>query len=78
MPSIHINRCYCIGTPFAELLAIARAQQLTLPELAAQEQCGVACGWCVAYLRRMLQTGETDFQTLLPKEPLVLEDPLAD
>jgi bacterioferritin-associated ferredoxin len=78
MPSIHINRCYCIGKPFTELLAIARAQQLTLLELAEQEQCGVSCGWCVAYLRRMLQTGETDFHMLLPKESLGADDPFAE
>jgi bacterioferritin-associated ferredoxin len=67
---ININRCYCEVKTFAELLAIAERDDLDLLGLARQEGCGTHCGWCVAYLRRALQTGETAFHEYLPKEPL--------
>jgi len=67
---IHIDRCYCEAKPFADLLAIAAEERLDLNGLAAREGCGTHCGWCVAYLRRALRTGETAFSELLPKAPL--------
>jgi hypothetical protein len=67
---MRIDRCLCAGKRFADLLEIARREGLDLPALAAREGCGLRCGWCVAYLRRALRTGETEFSELLPKEPL--------
>ena len=43
---------------------------VSIRELAAREGCGTHCGWCVAYLRRALRTGETVFHEILAKEPL--------
>lgn len=71
MPNITIDRCYCEDKPFAELVQIARDDDLDLIGLARQEGCGTHCGWCIAYLRRALQTGQTEFHDLLPKEALV-------
>jgi bacterioferritin-associated ferredoxin len=65
-----IDRCYCEKKTFAALVATAREHGLSLQQLARREGCGTHCGWCVAYLRRALQTGETSFAGLLPKEPL--------
>jgi len=70
---ITIDRCYCEQKSFDALLTIAQRDQLSLCELARQEGCGTHCGWCVAYLRRALQTGETAFHDLLDKEPLDYE-----
>lgn len=70
MSSVRIDRCLCEDKPFAKLLDLARREALTLPALARREGCGTHCGWCVAYLRRGLRTGETVFGELLPKEPL--------
>lgn len=67
---INIDRCYCEVKSFAELLEIAERDNLDLLGLARQEGCGTHCGWCVAYLRRALQTGETVFHAYLPKESL--------
>ena len=67
---ITIDCCYCEQKTFADLLVIARREWLDLPALAAREGCGTHCGWCVAYLRRSLITGEIAFHDLLPKEPL--------
>lgn len=65
-----IDRCYCEKKTFAHLLATAREHSLDLVGLSRREGCGTHCGWCVAYLRRALETGETGFTQLLPKEPL--------
>ena len=67
---INIDRCYCEDKTFQSLLDIARRDSLDLPALARQEGCGTHCGWCVAYLRRGLQTGEIAFDYLLDKEPI--------
>ena len=67
---INIDRCYCEDKPFDSLVEIARRDGLDLPALARQEGCGTHCGWCVAYLRRALQTGQTAFHDLLDKEPI--------
>jgi bacterioferritin-associated ferredoxin len=67
---INIDSCYCEQKTFAALIAIAHANNLDLIALSEREGCGTHCGWCVAYLRRGLQTGETAFHELLDKEPL--------
>jgi len=67
---IAIDRCYCEDKPFGDLIDIARRERIDLRELAHREGCGTHCGWCVAYLRRALRTGETVFHELLAKEPL--------
>ena len=71
---VWIDKCYCIDATFESLVAQANRNNLTLPQLAQQVGCGLRCGWCVAYLRRALQTGEIGFDTLLPKEPLELPE----
>jgi bacterioferritin-associated ferredoxin len=65
-----IDRCVCEDKRFEELLALARAHDLDLRELAEREGCGTHCGWCVAYLRRALATGEVVFREIIPKESL--------
>lgn len=69
-PSVCIDRCLCENKPFALLVSVARGHGLGLRDLAEREGCGTHCGWCVAYLRRALETGESSFSELLPKEPL--------
>jgi hypothetical protein len=68
--AINIDSCYCEKKSFASLISVARADNLDLAALAKREGCGTHCGWCVAYLRRGLRTGETVFHELLGKEPL--------
>jgi bacterioferritin-associated ferredoxin len=68
--SITIDRCYCEAKSFAALTEIAHHEGLDLRALAAREGCGTHCGWCIAYLRRALLTGETEFHALLAKETL--------
>jgi bacterioferritin-associated ferredoxin len=68
--AICIDRCLCEQKTFIDLVQIARRESLNLRGLAKKEGCGTHCGWCVAYLRRALQTGQTSFDELLAKERL--------
>jgi bacterioferritin-associated ferredoxin len=66
-----IDRCVCENRTFSELALVARREELRDAEgLAAATGCGTHCGLCVAYVRRMLVTGETVFREILPKEEL--------
>ena len=60
--------CICRGVPFAALLRLARAGGWTLDTLMTETGCGMQCGLCRPYLRRMLATGETTFHELLRDE----------
>lgn len=68
-PAILIDRCICRNRSFGDLLPEARAQSWSLNELVRVTGCGGQCGLCRPYLRRMLQTGETAFDHLLPPDP---------
>jgi bacterioferritin-associated ferredoxin len=70
---VTIDRCLCERKTFGELVATAACHQLDLHALADREGCGTHCGWCVAYLRRALATGQTVFHELLEKEALPRE-----
>lgn len=57
--------CICRETPFAQLLPRARARGWDLEALIRETGCGAGCGLCRPYLRRMLDTGQTEFRELL-------------
>jgi len=67
-PTVLVDRCICLGRPFADLLPEARARGWALDQLIQATGCGGQCGLCRPYLRRMLATGETTFDQLLPPE----------
>jgi bacterioferritin-associated ferredoxin len=64
-----VSRCICRDTSFADLLPRARRHSWTLLDLIGQTGCGGQCGLCRPYLRRMLETGETEFHELLTEDP---------
>jgi bacterioferritin-associated ferredoxin len=68
--SVLVSRCICRNVAFAELLPRARAAEWSLGDLMRETGCGVQCGLCRPYLRRMLQTGETEFHELLTGDDL--------
>jgi bacterioferritin-associated ferredoxin len=63
--SVTVSRCICRGVEFADLLPRARAAGWTLDDLIRETGCGAGCGLCRPYLRKMLETGETQFHELL-------------
>jgi bacterioferritin-associated ferredoxin len=67
-PALLIDRCVCRNRLFADLLPEARARTWSLNELTRQTGCGGQCGLCRPYLRRMLATGETAFDHILPAD----------
>ena len=65
MPPVLVTMCVRQGQPLARLLPLARAHGWDLEALARETGCGAGCGLCRPYLRRMLETGETEFHELL-------------
>jgi bacterioferritin-associated ferredoxin len=66
MSRICVDRCVCFHRPFTELLQIARASEIhTLEGLQEVTAFGISCRICNPYVRRMLRTGETTFDTIL-------------
>ena len=68
-PAVLIDRCICRNRRFEDLLPEASASSWSLNELIRVTGCGGQCGLCRHYLRRMLATGETAFDHLLPPDP---------
>ncbi len=65
MSDVRITMCVCRRTPFTRLLAEARREGWGVQDLVRETGCGGQCGLCRPYLRRMLETGETEFHELL-------------
>jgi bacterioferritin-associated ferredoxin len=63
--SVLVSGCICKATSFEVLYARATAEGWDLEALMRETGCGAQCGLCRPYLRRMLQTGETEFYELL-------------
>lgn len=59
---MHVDRCICAGVTFAELRAIAEAEQLDFPKLKRRTGACAGCGMCTPYVREMLATGATAFR----------------
>ena len=68
-PAVLIDRCICRNRRFEDLLPEARERAWSLDEMIRITGCGGQCGLCRPYLRRMLATGETEFNHLLPPDP---------
>jgi NAD(P)H-nitrite reductase large subunit len=66
MSRVCIDRCVCFQRSFDELLQIARRERVsTLEDLQEEAAFGIACRICNPYVRRMLKTGQTTFDTIL-------------
>ena len=63
-----VSRCICMRMPFEQLLPLARAGGWDLGAVMRETGCGMQCGLCRPYLRRMLRTGETAFFDLLAED----------
>jgi bacterioferritin-associated ferredoxin len=68
-PAVLIDRCICRNRRFEDLLPEAREHAWSLNAVIRVTGCGGQCGLCRPYLRRMLATGETAFDHLLPPDP---------
>ena len=62
---VHIDRCVCKRTLFAQLEPRARAGGWSLADLMRETGCGAQCGLCRPYLRAMLSTGATVFHEIM-------------
>jgi len=57
--------CVCQGIPFSQLQPQAAAAGWTLEDLMRETRCGATCGLCRPYLREMLRTGRTVFDSII-------------
>ena len=64
-PGLNIDRCVSRNLRFADLLPVARAASWSLAALMHATGCGDQCGLCRPYLRRMLATEQTTFDTII-------------
>jgi bacterioferritin-associated ferredoxin len=65
MSSVLVSQCVCRHFPFVELLQLARTRGWDLEGIVRETGCGDQCGLCRPYLKRMLQTGETEFHEVI-------------
>ena len=63
-----VDRCVCWDLTFAELRKIADAASLDFDGLVDRTGCCTGCTTCEPYVRRMLQTGETEMPVLSASE----------
>jgi len=62
-----VYMCMCYPTTFEEIKEIAEEKRWkTVDDIGDGLGCGTGCGLCRPYLALMLQTGETEFEALLP------------
>jgi bacterioferritin-associated ferredoxin len=73
MTGVLITRCVCRSFPFDQLLPLVKAGQWILEDVVAHTGCGDECGLCRPYLRAMIDTGQTEFRQLLPRDPVQSE-----
>ncbi|PIO47521.1 MAG: (2Fe-2S)-binding protein [[Chlorobium] sp. 445] len=58
-----VTKCVCFGKTFAELKAVMQQRNLrTFEQLKSEVAFGENCQLCVAYIHKMIETGQTAFQ----------------
>jgi|AACY02.16.fsa_nt_gi BFD-like [2Fe-2S] binding domain. len=76
-----VDRCVCENLTFTQIRAEARRLGLdSVRALQAHGLCCTGCRLCAPYVKRMLQTGQTSFDPILPPdlEPLADAPPTRD
>lgn len=63
--SIRIHRCVCVNRSFADLLEQAEAEGLGVDQLMYESGAGNGCRLCRPYLKRAIETGQTEFTQIL-------------
>lgn len=67
---LRITHCLCFEASFASLKKVAAANHChSVEELQQHAEFGKRCRLCHPYVKKMLQTGETEFHELLFEEP---------
>jgi len=62
MPS-QIKKCICHNISFSEIQILL--QKESLEELKEKNLCCSKCQYCVPYVLKMIETGETEFENFL-------------
>lgn len=67
--AVFINRCICTDRKFCDLVDEARRCGQGFDALSEATGAGRHCGLCRPYLRRALETGQTEFTSILTEDP---------
>lgn len=62
---LKIDHCVCTGRFFESLLAQARSEGLSLPQLMKETGAGRGCRSCSVYVCRSYRTGQVVFRDLV-------------
>lgn len=64
---VMVTQCICYNRTFAELRMIAEKHELkTIEQLQEEIEFGLNCRLCHPYVKRMLETGATEFEVMEP------------
>lgn len=66
--SLPVTKCVCHELEFSALKDLARTMEFDFEALRAWSGCCTGCGTCEPYVRLMLETGQTRFAVLSPKD----------
>ena len=58
-----VNRCVCHDVQFSEIKDILdKHHASTIEEIQSYKECAKSCKFCIPYIEKMIQTGETAFE----------------
>ncbi len=64
--TVNITKCICYDTTFEEMKKIMIERNInTLDELKEVKMVAANCRLCIPYICKMIETGETKFNTIL-------------
>lgn len=63
MDDRRVKQCACVQVTFREM---KEAGVTSLADAARRFGAGLNCGLCVPYIKKMLETGETEFEVIPP------------
>lgn len=64
MASYRVTRCICQNRMFDEIKSYSESQDITsVDELQEIDYCCNSCGFCIPYVKAMLETGKTEFKS---------------
>lgn len=73
-----VDRCVCHNVLFADLIDLARRENLSPAGLSARTQFGTGCGLCVPYVILALRIGKSELPVLSPDQCIQLRSEMSD
>lgn len=61
-----VNRCVCFDTTLEKILKLALEKNYSFEQVLNTTNCGSKCGMCKPYIKKCLETGQTEFKATDP------------